>query len=84
MVTKRALAIIGSQHLLNKGEKTMNYKYYTTAALLLVESGLDYYDPELVEEICDRAGLSEEYKSSDEDTFEHIIDRAIDILKENI
>jgi hypothetical protein len=60
------------------------YKDYTIAALLMTESALDYHDPELVAEICDRAGLSEEYKSSDEDTFEHIIDRAIEILKEDI
>lgn len=60
------------------------YKDYTTAALLIQESALDYHDPEIIEEICDRAGLLEEYKSSDEDTFEHIIDRAIEILEKDI
>ena len=39
------------------------YKDYTDAALLILESGLDYHDPEIIEEI---------------------IDRAIEILKENI
>lgn len=60
------------------------YKDYTNFALLMAESARDYHDPEIIEEICDRAGLLEEYKSSDEDTFEHIIDRAIEILKEDI
>lgn len=59
----------------------MNYKDYTDFALLMTESALDYHDPELNEEICDRAGLLEAYKSSDEDTFESILDQAIEILK---
>lgn len=62
----------------------MNYKDYTTAALLLVESGLDYYDPELVAEICDRAGLDKEWADADGENFESIFDQAIEILKENI
>lgn len=62
----------------------MNYKNYENSALLIMESALDYHDPELVEEICERAGLIEEYKSSNEETFERIIDMAIEILKEHI
>lgn len=57
------------------------YKDCTTEALLVIESGLDYYDPELVAEICDRAGLSEEYEVTDGENFESILYQAIEILK---
>lgn len=64
------------------------YKDYTTAALLMTESALDYYDPDLVEEICDRAGLSDAYAASHGDssadggeTFESILYQAIETLK---
>ena len=60
------------------------YKFETTTGLILLEAGLDYHDPALVAEICNRAGLSEEYKSSDGETFESVLDRAIEILKEDI
>lgn len=62
----------------------MDYKNYENATLLITESALDYHDPELVEEICSRAGLLEEYKSSDGETFESVMDRAIEILKEGL
>lgn len=62
----------------------MNYKNYENSALLITESALDYHDPELVEEICDRAGLLEEWNSADGETFESVIDRAIEILKEDL
>lgn len=58
------------------------YKDCTTEALLILESGLDYYDPELVTEICNRAGLSEEYEATDGDSFEGVFDRAVKILRE--
>ena len=60
------------------------YKDCTTEALLVIESGLDYYDPELVTEICNRAGLSEEYEVTDGENFESIPDKAIESLKEDI
>ena len=59
------------------------YRDYTTAALLVLDSGLDYHDLELETEICYRAGLEEEFASAGDD-FEVIIDRAIEILKEDI
>ena len=62
----------------------MTYRNYETAALLILEAGLDYHDPDLIEEICDRAGLLEEYKTSDGETFESVLDRAIEILKEGL
>ena len=62
----------------------MNYKNYENSALLITESALDYHDPELVEEICHRAGLLEEWNSADGETFESVIDRAIEILKEEL
>ena len=69
----------------------MTYRNYETAALLILEAGLDYHDPELVAEICDRAGLSEDYAASHGDSsadpgesFESVLDRAIEILKEGL
>ena len=60
------------------------YRDYETIGLILLEESLDYHDPDLVAEICDRAGLLEEYKSSDGETFESVMDRAIEILKEGL
>jgi ABC-type glutathione transport system ATPase component len=62
----------------------MDYRNYDNSALLITESALDYHDPALVAEICDRAGLLEEYKSSDGETFESVLDRALEILKEGL
>ena len=62
----------------------MEYKEMSTEALLIVESGLDYHDPDLVAEICNRAGLSEEYAASDGESFESVLDRALEILKEGL
>lgn len=64
------------------------YKDYTDFALLMTESALDYHDPELVEEICNRAGLADAYAASHGDssadggeTFESVLDRALEILE---
>lgn len=61
----------------------------TTIELLVTDAIRDYYDPELVEEICDRAGLSEAYAASHGDssadggeTFESVYCRAIEILED--
>ena len=66
----------------------MTYKDYTNFALLITESALDYHDPELVEEICNRAGLSDAYAASHGDssadggeTFESVYYRALEILE---
>lgn len=53
----------------------------TTTELLTIDAGLDYYDLDLVAEICDRAGLSEAYAASDGETFESVLDRALEILE---
>ena len=60
------------------------YRNYETKALIELDESLDYYIHELVLEICSRAGLLEEYKSSDGETFESVMDRAIEILKEGL
>ena len=60
----------------------------TTTELLAIDAGLDYYDLDLVAEICDRAGLSEAYAAADGDssadggeTFESVYYRALEILE---
>jgi hypothetical protein len=57
---------------------------YRDDELVEIFEKMDYYDSEVCAEICDRAGLLEEYKSSNEETFESVIDRAIEILKEGL
>jgi hypothetical protein len=60
----------------------------STTELLAIDAGLDYYDLDLVAEICDRAGLSEAYAAADGDssadggeTFESVYYRALEILE---
>lgn len=40
----------------------------------------DIWDPVLLEELCDRAGLADEYKQADSETFEQVVFRAAEIL----
>ena len=61
----------------------------TTTELLALDATQDYYDPDLVEEICDRAGLSDAYAASHGDssadggeTFESVYYRALEILED--
>lgn len=61
----------------------------TTAELLATDAGLDYYDLELVAEICDRAGLSDAYAAADGESsadsgesFESVYCRALEILED--
>ena len=61
-----------------------NYKDFDTTGLILLESGLDYHDPELIKEICDRAGLSQDLAAADGESFESVLDRALEILKEGL
>jgi hypothetical protein len=58
----------------------MKYRNYTTTELIVMDAGRDYYDPELVAEICDRAGLEEELEASDGESFEGVLNRAVKIL----
>jgi len=60
----------------------------TRMELLVMDATQDYYDPDLVEEICDRAGLSDAYAASHGDssadpgeTFESVYYRALEILE---
>jgi len=60
----------------------------TTIELLVLDATQDYYDLDLVEEICDRAGLSDAYAAADGDssadpgeTFESVYYRALEILE---
>jgi hypothetical protein len=41
-----------------------NYKDIDTAALLIYESGLRDYDPEVIQELADRAGLTETWENA--------------------
>ena len=64
------------------------FRELDTARLISIEESLDYHDPDLVEEICNRAGLSDAYAASHGDssadggeTFESVLDRALEILE---
>jgi hypothetical protein len=61
----------------------------TTIELLVENAVRDYHDPDLIEEICDRAGLADAYAASHGDssadggeTFESVLDRALEILED--
>lgn len=58
----------------------MEYRNYETAEILEVFADLDYYDPELCAEICARAGLEEDWAEADGETFEDVLNRALEIL----
>jgi len=67
---------------------TNEYRDYETVGLILLEDSLDYHDPDLVAEICDRAGLSDAYAAAHGDssadpgeTFESVYYRALEILE---
>lgn len=56
----------------------MNYKEVETSALLIIESGLNYYDTDIMQELADRAGLTEVWESAEmyqefEDAYAQII-----------
>ena len=40
-------------------------KEVETMVLLMIESGLDYYDSEIIQELADRAGLSETWENAE-------------------
>lgn len=60
------------------------YKNYTVTELLVMDAGRDYHDPELEAEICERAGLDKEWADADGESFESILEQALEILKEDI
>ena len=65
---------------IKKEVEKMEYRNYENATLLITESVLDSHDPELSAEICARAGLEEEWSNADSETFEEVLDRALEIL----
>lgn len=54
------------------------YSNCDTVALLIIESGLNYYDAEILQELANRAGLGELWESAEmyqeyEDAYAQII-----------
>jgi hypothetical protein len=54
------------------------YSDCDTVALLIIESGLNYYDSEIIQELANRAGLGELWESAEmyqqfEDAYAQII-----------
>ena len=58
------------------------YRELSDDEILVEFEKMDYYDPEVCAEICNRAGLIEEWTDADGDAFEGVLDRAVEILKE--
>ena len=57
------------------------YKDIDTTALLIIESGYDYYDPEIMWELAVRAELENEWFTAEEQQdFEAAYNRIIDKL----
>ena len=62
-----------------------NYKDMDTVALLMWESGLDYYDPEVIWELARRADLETLWFNAEEQQdFEKVYNLIIDKLLETI
>lgn len=57
------------------------YRKEKTSDLLIFERCLDFHVPELIGELCRRAGLWEEWKESTAETFESVLSRAVEILE---
>lgn len=51
-----------------------------TEIIEAIESS-NVWDYEMCAEACERAGLSDEWKVADGETFEIVVDKAIEILK---
>ena len=64
----------------NKMKEIKRFSEFTLFELLDIERRLTYHIPELTEEICYRAGLLEEFKNATGETFEIVLDDAIEIL----
>lgn len=64
--------------------KLLNFSRLSNRELLKTEASLNYHDLELDAIICSRAGLEIEWANADSETFEGVLDRAIEILKEGI
>lgn len=60
------------------------YRDYTTTELLVMDAGRDYHDPDLERELCDRAGLLEEFEAADGENFEMVVARAAKILDPSV
>lgn len=59
----------------------MNYNDLSNKELLETYDNMSYYDDDLNKVICDRAGLADEYRNADGETFEAVLDSAISILE---
>lgn len=46
--------------------------------------GQDVWSMELLEQLCEEAGILEEYEAADGETFESVVYKAADILKVEI
>ena len=58
-----------------------NYREVETKALLMIESGLDYYDPEIIWELARRADLESLWLTAeDQQDFEAAYRQIIDKL----
>lgn len=58
------------------------YEDYTTIELLVTDTGRDFQDLQLEEEICSRAGLLKEFRDSDDETLKNVLNRAVKILSD--
>ena len=61
-------------------EKPVDIRAMTNEQLAKTIREADEWDPEALAELCERAGLENEWKESDGDTFESVAYRAAEIL----
>lgn len=58
-------------------------KNYTNDELIKAIENSSVWDYDMCAEACERAGLSDEWKAADGETFEAVVDKAIEILEKN-
>lgn len=61
--------------------RNLKYRHLDTSELLAIESVQDFHNPELIAEICRRAGLAKEFEMSNGETFESVLAQAVEILR---
>lgn len=56
-------------------------KIMTNTEIIEAIENSNVWDYEMCAEACERAGLSDEWEAADGETFEAVVDKAIEILK---
>lgn len=71
-------------HSKDKNTKTKEILKMNVKEIAKELRGQDVWSMELLEQLCEEAGMLEEYEAADGETFESVVYKAADILKVEI